>query len=130
MEIHPKTAEKLGIAEGDIVEVASKSGSIKTQAYLTPGIHPDAVSVPLGYGHEAMGRYAKGVGANVYAMLDPVFDKDTGELAMHETNVKISKVGERIVIVKEEGPIGGSQAGRKKISVKVSAAKVDLSKEV
>jgi len=130
VEIHPSTAAKLGIEEGDIVEVTSKSGSIKSQAYLFPGIHPDAVSVPLGYGHVGMGRYAKGVGANVFAMLDPVFDKETGELAYHETSVKVSKTGERVIIVKEEGPAGGSQGGRKKIAVKVSADKVDLSKEV
>jgi len=130
VEIHPKTAEKLGIVEGDIVEVTSRSGSINAQAYVFPGIHPDAVSVPVGYGHEAMGRYAKDVGANVFSMLDPVFDKETGELAMNETNVKISKTGERVIIVKEEGPVGGSQAGREKISVKVSTSRVDLSKEV
>jgi anaerobic selenocysteine-containing dehydrogenase len=129
VEIHPQTAAKLGIVEGDIVEVTSKSGSIKSQAYIFPGIHPDAVSVPLGYGHEGMGRYAKGVGANVFAMLDPVFDKETGELAMHETSVKVSKTGERVIIVKEEGPAGGSQAGRAKIAVKVSTDQVDLSKE-
>ncbi|WP_041420748.1 molybdopterin-containing oxidoreductase family protein [Sideroxydans lithotrophicus] len=130
VEINPKTAAKLGIVEGDIVEVASKSGSIRTQAYLFPGIHPDAVSVPVGYGHEAMGRYAKGVGANVFGMLDTVFDKETGELALNETSVKISKVGQRVIIVKEEGPVGGSQDGKKKIAVQVSADKVDLSKEV
>lgn len=130
VEIHPKTAAKLGIAEGDIVEVASKSGSIKSQAYLFPGIHPDAVSVPVGYGHEGMGRYAKGVGANVFSILDPVFEQETGELALNETNVKISKTGQRVIIVKEEGPLGGSQDGRPKIAVQVQADKVDLSKEV
>ncbi len=130
VEIHPKTAAKLGIVEGDIVEVTSLSGSIKSQAYLFPGIHPDAVSMPLGYGHEAMGRYAKGTGANVFKILDPLFDKETGELAINETNVRISKTGKRVVIVKEEGPNGGSQLGRPKIAVKVSSDKVDLSKEV
>jgi len=130
VEIHPKTAAKLGIAEGDIVEVTSRNGSVKGQAYLFPGIHPDAVSVPVGYGHEAMGRYAKGVGANVFGMLDPVFDKETGELALNGTDVKISKTGDRVIIVKEEGPAGGSQAGRPRIAVKVSAGKVDLTKEV
>lgn len=130
VEINPQTAAKLGIVEGDIVEIASQSGSIKTQAYLFPGIHPDAVSVPVGYGHEAMGRYAKGVGANVFSILDPVFDKETGELALNETNVKITKVGQRVIIVKEEGPAGGSQAGKKKIAVQVSTDKIDLSKEV
>jgi len=130
VEIHPKTAAKLGIAEGDIVEVSSKNGSVKSQAYLFSGIHPDAISIPLGYGHEAMGRYAKGVGANVFSILDPVFDQETGELAINETNVKLTKTGERVIIVKEEGPAGGSQAGYEKIAVKVSADKVDLSKEV
>jgi anaerobic selenocysteine-containing dehydrogenase len=130
MEIHPKTAAKLGIVEGDIVEISSRSGSIKTQAYLFPGIHQDAVSIPVGYGHEAMGRYAKGTGANVFGILDPVYDKETGELAFNETNVKVSKTGERVIIVKEEGPAGGSQAGYKKIAVEVSADKVDLSREV
>jgi len=86
--------------------------------------------MPVGYGHEAMGRYAKGVGANVFSILDPVFDKETGELALNGTVVKISKTGERVIIVKEEGPAGGSQAGRPKIAVKVSAGKVDLTKEV
>jgi molybdopterin-containing oxidoreductase family iron-sulfur binding subunit len=130
VEIHPKTAAKLGIVEGDIIEVISQSGSVKSQAYLFPGIHPEAISMPLGYGHEAMGRYAKGTGVNVFKILDPVFDKETGELAINETRVKIRKTGSRFVVVKEEGPNGGSQLGRKKIAVKVSSDKVDLSKEV
>ncbi|MDR2196197.1 MAG: molybdopterin-dependent oxidoreductase [Gallionellaceae bacterium] len=130
VEIHPKKAAELGIVEGDIVDVTSKSGTIQTQAYIFPGIHPDAVSMPLGYGHTAMGRYAKGTGANVYSILDAVYDKDTGELALNETSVKISKTDKRVIIVKEEGPAGGSQVNRAKIAVKVSADKVDLSKEV
>ncbi len=130
VEIHPKTAAKLGIVEGDIVEVTSRSGSITSQAYLFPGIHPDVISIPVGYGHEAMGRYAKEVGANVFAILDPVYDNETGELAFNETNVKISKVGDRVVVVKEEGPAGGSLGGHKKIAVKVSTDDIDLSKEV
>jgi molybdopterin-containing oxidoreductase family iron-sulfur binding subunit len=130
VEIHPQTAAKLGIVEGDIVEVTSPNGTVKSQAYLFPGIHPDAISMPLGYGHEAMGRYAKDTGGNVFKILNLAFDKDTGELAMNETNVRVNKTGKRIVIVKEEGPNGGSQLGRKKIAVKVSSTKVDLSKEV
>jgi molybdopterin-containing oxidoreductase family iron-sulfur binding subunit len=128
VEIHPKKAAELGIVEGDIVEVTSKSGSIKAQAYLFPGIHPDAVSVPLGQGHEAMGRYAKGIGANPFQILDAVFDKETGELAMHETRVKVSKTGQRVIVVKDEGPVGGSQMG-KKIAARLGADHVDLSKE-
>ncbi len=129
VEMHPKTAAKLGIVEGDIVEVASRSGAIKAQVYVFTGIHPDVISMPLGYGHEAMGRYAKGVGVNAFKILDPIFDKETGELAMHETRVKVSKAGQRVVIVKDEGPAGGNQMGRK-IAVRMSSSKVNLSEEV
>ncbi len=129
VEIHPQTAKKLGITEGDIVEVTSRSGSVKAQAYLFPGIHPDAISIPLGYGHEAMGRYAKDVGVNAFKILDTVLDKETGELAMHETRVKVSKTGQRVIIVKDEGAVGGKQMG-KKIAVRVSSDKIDLSGEV
>lgn len=129
VEMHPKTAAKLGIVEGDIVEVASKSGAIKAQVYVFTGIHPDVISVPLGYGHEAMGRYAKGIGVNAFKILDPVFDKETGELAMHETRVKVTKAGQRVIIVKDEGPAGGNQMGRK-IAVRMSSNKVNLSEEV
>ena len=111
------------------MEVTSRSGTIKTQAYVFPGIHPDAISIPYGYGHQALGRYARGVGVNVADILDPVSDKETGELAFNETRVKVGKTGKRIIIVKEEGPVGGQQMG-KKIAVRKSSDKVDLSKEV
>ena len=129
VEMHPKTAAKLGVVEGDIVEIASKSGAIKGQVYVFSGIHPDVISVPLGYGHEAMGRYSKGVGANAFKILDPVFDQQTGELAMHETRVKITKAGQRVIIVKDEGPAKGNQSGRR-IALRVASGKVNLAEEV
>ena len=129
VEIHPKKALELGIVDGDVVEVTSKSGSIKAQAYLFPGIHPDAVSVPLGRGHEAMGRYAKGYGVNPFGILDAIFDKETGELALHETRVSIKKTGARVLIVKDEGAAGGMQMGRR-IALRKTTDQVDLSEEV
>jgi anaerobic selenocysteine-containing dehydrogenase len=129
VEIHPKKAAELGIEEGDIVEVTGKNGSVKVQAYLFPGIHPDAISIPLGRGHEALGRYAKGYGVNPYQILDMVFDRETGELALHETRVKVSKTGERVIVVKDEGPVGGRQMGRK-IVPRLSSDKVNLSREI
>jgi len=129
VEIHPKKAAELGITEGDIVEVTSKTGSIKAQAYLFPGIHPDAISVPIGRGHDALGRYAKGYGVNPFQIMDAVFDKETGELAMHETRVKVSKTGQRVIVVKDEGAAGGMQDGRK-IAVRMTTDEVDQSEEV
>lgn len=129
VEIHPRKATELGIVEGDIVQVTSKTGSVKAQVYLFPGIHPEAISIPVGRGHDAMGRYAKGYGVNPFQIMDAVFEAATGELAMHETRVKISKTGQRVLIVKDEGSAGALQAG-KKIAARVSTDQVDLSKEV
>ncbi|MEI7455826.1 MAG: molybdopterin-dependent oxidoreductase [Nitrosomonadales bacterium] len=129
VEIHPKKAAELGIVEGDIVQVTSKTGSVKAQVYLFPGIHPEAISIPVGRGHDAMGRYAKGYGVNPFQILDAVFEAATGELAMHETRVKISKTGQRVLVVKDEGAAGALQMGRK-IAARVSTDQVDLSKEV
>jgi anaerobic selenocysteine-containing dehydrogenase len=128
VEIHPKTAERLGIAEGDILEVASKSGTIKTQAYLFPGLEPNTVAVPIGNGHEAMGRYAKGTGVNPLKILDPVFEKSTGELALYATRVALRKTGERRTVVKDEGWRPGSvntQLGRNIVAT-MAADKVKL----
>jgi len=129
VEIHPKKAAELHISEGDIVEITSKTGSIKTQAYLFPGIHPEAISIPIGQGHEALGRYAKGYGANPFHIMDAIFDEETGELAMHETRVKISKTGQRVIVVKDESSAGAKQI-REKIAGRVSTDDVDLTKEV
>ncbi|MFC1868818.1 molybdopterin-dependent oxidoreductase [Thermodesulfobacteriota bacterium] len=45
MEIHPDTAEKMGICDGDWVwiETSQKKGRIKQKAELTLGIHPKVV---------------------------------------------------------------------------------------
>jgi molybdopterin-containing oxidoreductase family iron-sulfur binding subunit len=129
VEIHPKKASELGIVEGDIVEVTGKNGSVKVQAYIFPGIHPDAISIPIGRGHDAMGRYAKGYGVNPFQILDLVYDKDTGELALHETRVKISKTGQRVIVIKDEGPVGGNQEGQKIVPL-MTTDKVNLSKEI
>jgi anaerobic selenocysteine-containing dehydrogenase len=128
VEIHPKTAERMGIAEGDILEVVSKSGSIRTQAYLFPGLEQGTVAIPIGNGHEAMGRYAKGTGVNPLKILDPVFEKSTGELALYATRVKVLKTDERRVVVKDEGWRPGSlntQQGRKIVAT-LAADKVKL----
>jgi molybdopterin-containing oxidoreductase family iron-sulfur binding subunit len=69
LEIHPDTADRLGIADGDIVEVASDAGAVRAVALRYPGIRKDVVALPLGQGHTALGRYAEGRGANGYALL-------------------------------------------------------------
>jgi anaerobic selenocysteine-containing dehydrogenase len=93
VEINQKTAEKLGIAAGDVVEVASAHGAVRAGAVVSPGIAPDIISMPVGQGHTAFTRYASGRGANPISILAPVTDKETGALAWAATRVKVSRVG-------------------------------------
>jgi assimilatory nitrate reductase catalytic subunit len=45
-EIHPRLAEKLGIAEGDFVKVESRRGSSTVKAMVVKTIRPDTVFIP------------------------------------------------------------------------------------
>jgi len=95
VEVHPKTAEKLGVITGDVVSVKSSAGSLTAKVAVFPGIHKNTIAIPMGQGHTEYGRYAKGVGVNPCKILTAQFDKDTGELATYATRVSISKVADR-----------------------------------
>jgi anaerobic selenocysteine-containing dehydrogenase len=93
VEINPQTAERLQIAQGDLVEVASTQGSVRAPAMIFPGLAPDVIAMPVGNGHEVFTRYASGRGANPLAILAPVAGEQTGSLAWAATRVKIARVG-------------------------------------
>jgi anaerobic selenocysteine-containing dehydrogenase len=93
IELNPRTAQSLGIAQGDIVEIASSQGAVRAPAVILPAIAPDVVAMPVGQGHEAFTRYATNRGANPIAILAPVTERVTGALAWAATRVKVSRIG-------------------------------------
>ena len=94
VEINPQTAERLGVVQGDVIEVTSTQGTLRAPAMISPGIAPDIVAMPVGQGHESFTRYASGRGANPIAILAPLTESETGALAWAATRVKIARVGE------------------------------------
>ena len=94
VEINPATAAKLGIEQGDVVDVTSQHGTLRTAAYLSPGIAPDVLAMPAGQGHTTFTRYASGRGANPVDLLAPLTVADTDAVAWAATRVKIARVGE------------------------------------
>ncbi|MBE9054835.1 molybdopterin oxidoreductase family protein [Sphaerospermopsis sp. LEGE 08334] len=50
LEIHPRDAEKLGMIDGQVVEVRSRRGSAKFPAKITKAISPGTVFVPMHWG--------------------------------------------------------------------------------
>ncbi|HEX9666861.1 MAG TPA: molybdopterin-dependent oxidoreductase [Thermodesulfobacteriota bacterium] len=99
VEIHPDTAGKIGIREGDFVSIESKYGSIETQAYIYKGIRPDTIAVPLGLGHKSYGRYAKDRGVSPVKILPAAIDKSSGGFAWLTTKVNVSNTGKREQLV-------------------------------
>jgi anaerobic selenocysteine-containing dehydrogenase len=93
VEINATKAEELGIHQGDVIEVASTQGSLRAPAFLSPGIAPDAVAIPVGQGHTNFTRYATNRGVNPIAILAPAMVPETGTLAWAATRVKIARVG-------------------------------------
>ena len=68
-EIHPETARGLGIDANQIVEVSTQLGTVSVPARITDHIKSGVVAIPIGQGHSAYGRYAKGRGANPWTLL-------------------------------------------------------------
>jgi anaerobic selenocysteine-containing dehydrogenase len=93
VEINPTTGDRLGIKQGDLVEIASPQGSVRAPAILSPGIAPDMVAMPVGQGHENFSRFATGRGANPLSILAPLTEHETGSLAWAATRVKLSRAG-------------------------------------
>ena len=94
IELNPQTAAKLGVADGDVLEISSSQGSLRAPAMIFPGIAPDVVAMPVGQGHENFTRYASKRGANPIAILAAKTEPETGSLAWAATRVKVARVGD------------------------------------
>jgi len=94
VEINPETAERLQIADGDVIEITSAHGTLRAPAVMFPGIAPDTIAMPVGQGHDPFTRFATRRGANPIAILAPATDAATGELAWAATRVKIARVAD------------------------------------
>jgi len=108
IELHPRTAERLGIREGEFVEVTSDHGSVTVPAYPYAGIREDTVAIPLGQGHTAFGRYAENRGANAWALL-PAEATEFGGVS-HYVAVSLRNTGRWERLAKTEG--SNRQMGR------------------
>ncbi|MBX6333441.1 MAG: molybdopterin-dependent oxidoreductase, partial [Gemmatimonadaceae bacterium] len=51
VEIHPSAAERLGVANEEIVRVRTARGAMELKALVTPTIRPDTLFIPFHYGH-------------------------------------------------------------------------------
>lgn len=98
--IHPQTAEKKGIREGDKIKVTSRVGAIETRAYITQGIHPQVIAISDSCGHWQVGRLAR---AKRFRSSDP-------ETQLVWWEKEGNGVHPKPVIPVSSDPVGGGQA--------------------
>ncbi|GEM_PF-4467886 len=70
LEMNPRTAQRMGLSEGDTVQIESPTGRATARLSINPSCAPDLVAMAAGQGHTSFGRYARNRGANVFALID------------------------------------------------------------
>jgi molybdopterin-containing oxidoreductase family iron-sulfur binding subunit len=109
VEINPDTAKKMGIKDRSVVQLQTSQGSIKATAFYHFGIHRDAVSIPIGQGHENSGDVADGFGVNVMNLLPTEMD-ESGSLALVSTRAQLNAIEDLSYTVNLDG--NARQLGR------------------
>jgi len=123
----PALAASLGLADGDLVDLATQAGHVTLPVLRQPGLSPAVVAVALGHGRTHAGRNAAGHGANAWVLAEahaagvrltalPVTVRATGgktELALCQTHA--SQEGRGLVRQAElaafrEDPHAGNEA--------------------
>ncbi|MBI2373037.1 MAG: molybdopterin-dependent oxidoreductase [Deltaproteobacteria bacterium] len=75
--------------EGEIVRIESPYGAIEVPLLFDARMQRGCLAIPLGGGHRAYGRWARGFSANVMAILRAAPAPDTGASLLAATRVRI-----------------------------------------
>ncbi|CAM3707530.1 molybdopterin-dependent oxidoreductase [Mesobacillus zeae] len=91
--MNPARAKKLGIKDGDMVEVKSSEATSKVRVKVTERIHPEAIFVPSHYGiTSSYLKTAKGIGFGFMEHVPFDFEAWSGAGNIHEVIVTVRKV--------------------------------------
>jgi anaerobic selenocysteine-containing dehydrogenase len=93
-EMHPQTADELGLKDGGDVLIQGADGEIRVPLRITSEVRQGLVLVPQGGGHTAMGRFARGWGANVMHIVSlEAMDRLFGVTPVCGTRVAVRRAG-------------------------------------
>jgi molybdopterin-containing oxidoreductase family iron-sulfur binding subunit len=66
--LSPATAGRLGLGNGDVVELSASGRSVKAPVWILPGQAEETLLVHLGYGRSRAGRVGSGMGFDPYPL--------------------------------------------------------------
>jgi len=95
--LHPDDAGARGLSDGQLVKVASATGSIEVPLEVSDQMRQGVVSIPHGFGHGRSGvgwkLAASHAGASVNDITDPaIVDRLTGNAAVNDVPVRVEAV--------------------------------------
>jgi len=103
VEVHPATAKRMEVKDGDVVRLESPAGALEVPVIVYPGAREDVLAVPLGRGHTRMGRYAANRGVNPVTILPDATDEATGAFAYQGVRVRMTKTGAWVPPLRHQG---------------------------
>jgi len=101
VEVHPETAAKWQVANGDVLLLKSPHGALRAPVWITPGVRPDVLAIPTGQGHKAYGRYAKDRSFNAFELLSDAPAAHGGRA--FAVSVAVAKTGDHRRLATLEG---------------------------
>jgi MoCo/4Fe-4S cofactor protein with predicted Tat translocation signal len=115
--VSPKTAEMLGLANGDMVRLDHAGRSLEVPVWTLPGMADGVVALTLGYGRPRAGRIGSGVGFDTFkvrASGAPGFD----------SGVKLTSLGRTYPLsaTQEHGSMEGRPVVRESTLAELSAS--------
>jgi molybdopterin-containing oxidoreductase family iron-sulfur binding subunit len=101
--LSPATAARIGVENGDVIELASEERRLRAPVWIDPGQADECIGLHLGYGRARGGRLAAGVGVDAYRLR-------TTSNPWHFAGVHAERTGERAELVTLQ--MHASQEGR------------------
>jgi thiosulfate reductase / polysulfide reductase chain A len=89
--IHPDTAQRFEVEDGDSVVVESPYGSAVARVAVSKRMHPEVVGLQHGFGHSALGRLARGRGTSDTSLRPTKADPLSGQAMHKQTCVRIRR---------------------------------------
>jgi MoCo/4Fe-4S cofactor protein with predicted Tat translocation signal len=94
-----KTADRLNLKQGDLIELTSNGVTVTLPTHIQPGLHDGVVAVAVGYGRTHAGKVGNDIGQNAY-----VFAKvETNNAIFSGAAVDIKKTGKKYDLVTTQG---------------------------
>ncbi|HTY17756.1 MAG TPA: molybdopterin-dependent oxidoreductase [Myxococcota bacterium] len=127
-EISPATAQRLGVAWGDVLKVETGVGSVELPAVPRGGVRDDVIAIAIGQGHRvgywasrsSDGYAGEARGVNVIDLL-PAATDESGGRAWLAARARVTKTGAH-----QRLPLGQTDQNQRKRRLGLAVSLVDL----